>query len=362
MLYTILLLFNPLAPTYVSWVFAIRQISVHFIFLGFVGLVLVDPKHLDKYLTIWFILSILTTLNGFRQQMFFLPSEIEWLEAGAKKQHILWGKLRVFSNMFDAGQFGPAQGHVMVSAAILTLHSKEFNKRLFYGIAAILGFVGLMISGTRGSLAVPIFGFLAYFIISKNWRILSIGFVALIAAFIFLKYTTIGSNFYAIHRMRTAVNPTEDASFSVRLMNQQILWEYLKDKPFGVGIGTTDNVGNKYNPNHFVASIPTDSYFVKIWVQTGIVGVIFIIIILLYVLFRGGAIIWKIKDDELRHKLIALYSPLLGIFVASYGNNVLPQLPTNIIVFISIAFIFGMERYIKNQNKEIENGQESYSR
>ena len=361
-LYTFLLLFHPEAPTYIGWLYAIRQISLHFLFLGFICLILVDSKHIETYLIIWFVLSILTTLNGFRQQMFFLPSEIEWLEAGAKKQHILWGKLRVFSNMFDAGQFGPAQGHVFVTGAILALHTKVFKKRVFYGLAGLLGFIGMMISGTRGSLAVPLFGFLAYFIISKNWKVLSIGFVVLMGAFIFLKYTSIGSNVYAIHRMRTAVNPTEDASFSVRLMNQRLLYEYMKTKPFGAGVGTTDNVGKLFNPDYFAAQIPTDSYFVKIWVQTGFVGVGIILVIIFYVLFRGGAIIWKIKDEELRHKLIALYSPLLGIFVASYGNNVLPQLPTNFVVFISIAFIFASERYIRNQNKALNDGQESYQR
>ena len=49
---------------------------------------------------------------------------------------------------------------------------------------------------------------------------------------------------------------------------------------------------------------------------------------------------FKIRDPELFGILSAFACGIVGIMGASYGNGVYGQLPTGIIIYISMAFIF----------------------
>ena len=61
------------------------------------------------------------------------------------------------------------------------------QKKLFYKLlfifVGLFGIYGMVISGTRGALAVPIVGFMAYFVLSKNIKVLSVGFAFLIVRY-----------------------------------------------------------------------------------------------------------------------------------------------------------------------------------
>lgn len=65
-----------------------------------------------------------------------------------------------------------------------------------------------------------------------------------------------------ISRMRTAFKPTQDASFNVRIENQKKMAEYMKDRPFGEGIGLAGVEARKYG-NRYITTFPVDSYYVK---------------------------------------------------------------------------------------------------
>jgi len=171
------------------------------------------------------LLSIIGTLKGMMQIFFGVDSfEQAWLDAGNASTHIIFGKLRVFSFYSDAGQFGAAQGHAGVVFLILALSEKRSKKlKTLYFIASILGFYGLMISGTRGAMAVPVMGFAIYLILKKNMKVMLIGVVLGLSVIVFFKFTTIAQENCTIRRMRTAFNPTEDASYLVRRSNQKKL-------------------------------------------------------------------------------------------------------------------------------------------
>jgi O-antigen ligase len=147
--------------------------------------------------------------------------------------------------------------------------------------------------------------------------------------------------------MRTAVHLTEDPSFQVRLQNQKILKSYMADKPFGAGIGTSEYWGKKFSPNTFLANIATDSLYVKIWVETGIIGLFIWLVLILWIIFRGAYLINKIKDKQYKIQLISLWAGLIGIFVANYGNSVMTQFPTLVISYLSIGYIFRVEKDLK---------------
>ena len=167
-----------------------------------------------------------------------------------------------------------------------------------------------------------------------------LGLLSGIAVFVFFKYTYIGNANYNIRRMRTAFDPN-DASLQARLENQQKLKEYLASRPFGGGIGSAGNWGQRFSSETFLANTPTDSWYVSIWAEQGIVGLILHLLILFYILFKSSYIImFKIRDDWVRAQMSALAAGLFGIMAASYGNGVLGQIPTGLLVYSSMAYLF----------------------
>lgn len=141
--------------------------------------------------------------------------------------------------------------------------------------------------------------------------------------------------------MRTAFEPEDDASLQVRLENRRILKDYLKSRPFGGGIGSAGNWGKRFSPTGFLAQIATDSWYVQIWAEQGIIGLILHLVILSFIEVKSAYyIMFKIRDPVLRGKMAALLAAFTGIMGASYGNGVLGQMPTGIITYMSWVFLF----------------------
>jgi len=340
--YSILQILNPEARSFAAWFYAMRGVSLYMVLaIPLVFVLFDDKKDLLLFFHIWLLLSFLGTLQGMKQLFVGVDAfEKAWLDAGAAKQHILFGKLRVFSFYSDAGQFGAAQAHTFVVAAILMLTPGIQTKRkIIYGICALLSLYGMMISGTRGAMSVPAIGFMTYFLLSKNFRVFGSGVAVGAIVFYFLKYTFILQSVYAVNRMRTALDPN-DASLLVRLENQKKLSSYLASRPFGGGIGSAGNWGLRFSPNTFLAQTPTDSWFVRIWAEEGIVGLYLHLIILFYIAIAAGIRLWNLQDLVLRQQRMAILSGTLGIYMASYGNGILGQMPTGILLYMGWAFLF----------------------
>jgi cell division protein FtsW (lipid II flippase) len=290
---------------------------------------------------IWFGISVLAALKGIQQiKIGPDPWENAWLDAGGALTHRIQGRLRAFSIYSDAGQFGAAMGHVGLVAAIMGLGpGPKRRKWLLFGIAVIT-IMGMLFSGTRGAMFVPAAGAMLYLFLSKNFRVFILGMVLVMGVYGFLRYTTAGNTNYQIFRLRTAVQPSQDRSFQVRLENQQKLKVYLANRPIGGGVGSAGNWGMRFSPNTFLAQTPTDSWFVKIWAEMGIVGLLIHLVILFYLLFRCCLIVWKLQDPVIRQIMAGLTSGVFGIMVASYGNGLYGQMPTGMIIYLSYVFVF----------------------
>lgn len=342
-IYSIAQIFNPEALSKTAWLYAMRGISLYCLLTIPITFLLFNKhKHLVNFLYIWGAISIFGTFKGFLQ-LYIGPdfAEQRWLNEVGAITHILFGELRVFSFYSDAGQFGAAQGAAGIVGAICALNVKSFRDKVFFWIMAITGIYGMMVSGTRGAIIVPVIGAMVYLIHRKNIRIIVLGALMLILVYAFFKYTYIGQGVSQIRRMRTAFQPDEDASLQVRLENRKILQVYLKSRPFGGGIGSAGDWGKRFSPTGFLANVATDSWYVQIWAEQGIIGLTLHLLILAYIFVKGSYIImFKVEDPELRAKMSALTAGFAGIMGASYGNGVLGQIPTGILTYISWAFIF----------------------
>lgn len=341
--YGILELVNPQALSKTAWFYAMRGMSMYPILMVPLVLILFRRlKFLYFFLFVWGIFTILGTLKGLQQLYIGLDfAEQFWIDTVGGITHILNGKLRVFSFFSDAGQFGAAQGAAGIVGILVATSIKGKKNRIFFLIVSIAGFWGMLISGTRGAIIVPMIGGGVYLILRKNLRILVIGGIIMVFTYVFFAYTYIGDSNYQIARMRTAFRPEKDMSYQVRLENRAILKTYLADKPFGGGIGSAGNWGQRFSPQGFLANVATDSWYVQIWAEQGIIGLFLHLFILSYILLKGFYLImFRIKNPELAGIMGALIAGYAGIMGASYGNGVLGQMPTGALVYLSWGFIF----------------------
>lgn len=342
--YSLFEIVNPEARSVAAW-FSGRGVSLYMLLLVPLTLLFINSsKKLDFFLYVWGAFSILATLKGIMQLQLGLDSaEQAWMNEGNYKTHLLFGKLRVFSFLSDAGQFGGTQAYAAVVFTIYSMAQTIKLKKYFFITVALLAFYGMIISGTRGAISVPLSGFMLFFVLRKNIKVLGIGVGILAIVFIFFRFTTIGQGNDQIRRMRTAFDPN-DASLQVRLDNQRILKNYLASRPFGGGIGHGGVKAQRYLPNAFLSQVATDSWYVLVWVEQGIVGLLLHLFILFYTVGRSSyKIMFTIRDPLVKLKMSALTAGMAGVMVASYGNAVLGGMPTGILIYISMAVMLNAD-------------------
>ena len=341
-LYCFFELLSPFAGSVEAWTTSVRGIGVYFVILVLLTLLLLHRySYLRLFLVLWSVLTLLAVCKVLIQRYVgFDSSELRWLFVdGGARTHIIRTGIRYFSFFTDAANFGSGMGFSMVVFSIASFYVKHRWLKFYFGMVALAAAYGLMMSGTRSALAVPFAGCALFLLISGKWKIAVGGTVLLIGVFCVLNYTTIGQSNASVRRMRSAFNKN-DPSFMVRLANQKRLRSYMVAKPFGVGVGMGGVKAKRFDPDAIMSQIPTDSWLVLIWVETGIVGLLLYLGLYVWFFIRGAVIIYRIQNKELRGILCALLAGTFGMMVSSYANEIIGQFPNGYIVYMSQAFIF----------------------
>ena len=351
---SVLQVLNPYGSSFTGWFNELRFTALSWLLIAPIVFLLFNRmQDLNRFIGFIFFFSCIAVLYGVKQLYVGLSGgEQAWLDTGAKVTHILGGKLRVFSIYSDAGQFGASQAIMAVMAMVLAMGPFSFTKKVIFGTVALISLYGMGISGTRGALFALVAGLAFALFLSKNFKVLIIGAAFALSGLGVLKYTTIGDEIFQIRRLRSALDP-KDASFNVRIINQKKLAYLLKDEPFGAGLGMSGMNGTTYNANKPIANIQPDSYWVKVWVMYGIVGLIIWFGINCYIIGKCSGIVWQLKDPKLKTKMIALTSGTVGCFICSYGNEVMNAMPSSVIMFMSWSFVF-IAPWLDTQRKQLK--------
>ncbi len=148
-------------------------------------------------------------------------------------------------------------------------------------------------------------------------------------------------------------------TLSVKKIKKELA-EYLKYKPFGEGLGLGGVEARKYG-SRLTTLIPHDSFYVKTWMETGIVGLVLFLIIYVSALLRGCYLImFRIKNNELRGILTAIACGIFGMMISAYGNAFFFQFPTGFIIILFLSVLINGEHIDqllteKLKTEEIEN-------
>ena len=172
-----------------------------------------------------------------------------------------------------------------------------------------------------------------------------------------LIFTTIGNGNQQIRRMRSAFNK-EDASANVRQINQAAMRKYMKEAPWGLGVGLYySNVpaNNKYNR---MAIIPADSEYVFIWLRTGQIGItVFLILTAIMLAAACWIVFFNIKSSSLRGIGAGLCCAFVSIQLGAYGNMVLLQFPNCLVFYGGLTIVYllpSMEKeWMEYENEQL---------
>ncbi|MBP1618531.1 MAG: hypothetical protein H6Q14_2358 [Bacteroidetes bacterium] len=337
LVYCLLQLFNP-ESTAANWITTIRGVAVYFVAFPLIVFLLLDKtKYLKRYILFWGILILLAGLKAFVQKNIGLDSaERLWLYTYGAHTHVIYSGIRYFSFFGDAANFGCHMGLGIVVYSIVALYEKSVKLKIFYWIVVAVATYGMMVSGTRAAMAVPFAGLACFIVIIRQWKLVVAGFIVFVLALFVFNFTTIGNSNDSMRRMRTAFQFEKDASYNLRKENQQKMRAFMGDYPFGLGIGSAKHA----EEGHLMDDMATDSSFVFIWVENGIVGVTLYVGLLLLVLGYGCYLVFfKLKQPYIRGVTSAFVSGYAGMLVAGYGNEVFHQFPTGPTLYICMAFI-----------------------
>jgi len=213
-------------------------------------------------------------------------------------------------------------------------------ERIFYAVVGALVVWGMFQSGTRTAIFCLIAGFMVFLVLSKSFKIIVPSAIVGVLFLLMLMFTNIGNGNQQIRRMRSAFN-RNDASANVRDINQEAIKKYLRDAPFGIGLGARSDRVPANNKYALLASIPPDSEYVYIWIRTGIVGIT-VFLILTVIMFMGAC--WTVFFKLKSRSLVGVGAGLCGAFVAiqlgGYGNQILMQFPNCFVFYGGLSIVY----------------------
>lgn len=303
-----------------------------------------SPEILLKYLRLWALLSLFSVFWTYKQKFIGLtPKESAWLYYGpGTMTHLLQAGtlIRYWSTFSDAASYGINAASSSVVFIIIAITSRITWERIFFAATSILVIWGMFQSGTRTAIFCLGAGLFLYIFLSKSIKI-AVPFSILFGLFAcFLIFTDIGNSNQQIRRMRSAFNKN-DASANVRDINKAAIAKYVKDAPWGLGIGSTQKnipANNKYRK---LSDIPPDSEYVYIWVHTGVIGIT-LFVITTAIMFLGAC--WVTMFRLKSKSLIGIGAGLCGAFIAvqlgGYANQVLMQFPNCVTFYGGLAIVY----------------------
>lgn len=313
-----------------------------YIFLVF-SLYISTPDILKNYLRVWALLALFSAIWTMKQQYVGL-TEVEniFLHGRGALTHLLQAGtlIRYWSTFSDAANYGCNAAATAVAFVVFGSTMKIIADKILFLSVAVIVILGMFASGTRTAIVCIFAGFAVYVILSKSIKIAIPSAIIGSILFFIIAFTNIGQGIQQIRRMRSAFDK-KDASANVRAINQATMRKYMKEAPWGIGLGMgNENVpaNNKYR---LMATIPPDSEYVFIWLKTGKYGLTTFLIVNA-IMFLGAChiVFFKLKNKS----LIGIGAGLCGAFAAihlgGYGNQVLLQYPNGLIFYGGLSIVY----------------------
>jgi len=348
--YLIVEFFNPNASSFVGSAAYLKEAFIN-LFFFLIALYIFNSLHRIRFfLKFMFGIAFIAGLYGCYQKWIgFMPFELRWIYSDPRivGLYILPDRsFRKFSFLSDPATFGTLMASISVGALLLSFGPFSLKKKLTASIIALISLMSMAYSGTRTAYAMVPAGILLYIIMTiykKKTLVLLTSLVLLIAG---INFAPIYGNM-TINRIRSAFHPKSDNSNLVRDIDRHKLQPYFMQHPFGGGLNTTGGGGNKYNQGSFLASIPPDSGYLSITMQTGWVGLILTCALFFVVLMYSIYYFYSVNDNEIRTYYAVIASMLFALMVGNYSQFTITMDPQNFYYFPFLAALIKLHTFDK---------------
>lgn len=332
-----------------AWFIGVRLMAFQLLYAVIVySLYINTPKRIYTLFFVWAFCLLFSIFWCWKQiNIGWTAAESNWLFVqDHARQHMVNGITRYFSTFTDAANFGIHMAAASVAFYVIAITNKIKRYKVFFGVIGFLTTWAMFQSGTRTAIFCLIAGFMVFLILSKSVKIIVPVSVILGLFIAMLMLTNIGNGNNQIRRMRSAFNP-EDASANVRSINQAAMKKYMKDAPWGIGLGATDIPAN--NKFKLLSTMPPDSEYVFIWIRTGKIGITwFIICNLLALLGACSTVFFRIKNRSLMGIGAAWCAAFTALHLGGYGNQILMQFPNIVIFYGGLATVYILPKIEKD--------------
>ena len=344
--YNLFQLANPWARSTLAWFHAARS-TVWIMSLFFVALYsFTELRHIINWVGFWLGLAIIGALYGIYQELFGLSTlESDWLIASYSRFSQIYSMnlVRKFSFFVDPGAFGLTMAISALACIVLLFQSiiKSWVK-VFLGLGAILLVLGMYYSGTRTAFVILPAGLVVFALITLKRKVLiATGVIlTLIIGLIFIP--TEDPMFL---RFQSTFSPNEAVSFNARMQNLEYIQHHIRTHPIGSGLGSTGVLAQKYTPDTLLSQFPPDSGFVRIAVETGWVGLLFYLGLILTIMIVGVRNYFKINNPNLKLFQAAFVSIAFALILSNYTQPALVELPLIVLFMIIAAFLVKLKEF-----------------
>jgi putative inorganic carbon (hco3(-)) transporter len=343
--YNILQVLNPAQESKIAWLFTVRSLAILNL-LYFIACHAFSSLHRIKWMLHFIIiLATFTALYGLKQEFFgYSAAEKAWIYTDSERFQLFfqWGRMRTFSLFNDAMTFGVMMAYMGVFCLVYATAPISKSGRWALFTAAMLMFWSASYTGTRTSFVLMPIGVLFFAAMTLKRSVLIVaGIFTVIGTGLVLKSTSNA----VIYRIQSAFKPSEDASVQIRYNNQKRIRPHIYAHPIGSGPGSTGLWARRFTPNSFLAKFAHDSYYVRLAVEEGWIGLILYMAFLFVVLRRALYFYLRTKEPQIKTLYLALLTSLFMLAVANYPQEAIVQLPTSLVVYVFFAAIVRLKDF-----------------
>jgi len=336
---------NPAAESKLAWMYTVRSVAVLNI-LYFVACYAFNSLDRIKFMLKWVLgLASITALYAMKQEFIgFSAAEKSWLYADPERFQLFfqWGRMRIFSLFNDPMTFGVMMTYMGIFCFIMATAPMVWWKKFLLIVMGIIMLWTTALTGTRTCyILIPIgFVYFAMMTLTRN-VLIGIAVFTVLGSVLILKST---SN-PMIYRIQSAFRPSEDPSVLIRYYNQKRIRPYIYSHPIGSGLGSTGLWARRFTPDSFLAKFAHDSYYVRLAVEVGWIGLALYMMFLFTAIRRGIYYYVRVKDPTIKKLYLALITSLFILAVANYPQEAIDQLPTSLVVYIFIAAVVRLKDF-----------------
>ena len=343
--YNIFQVLNPAMQSKMAWLYTVRSLAILNLLYFIACYAFSNFKKIQWMLNFMIGLAFFTALYGIKQEKIgFSETERAWIYSDPERFQLFfqWGRMRIFSLFNDAMTFGIMMAYMGVYCFIYATAPIKKHWRAALLFMSVVMFWASAYSGTRTCYVLIPIGFVFYAAMTLSKQVMiGAGIFIVLGAGVMMKST---SN-PVLFRIQSSFKPSEDASVQIRYYNQKRIRPYIYNYPIGHGPGSTGLWARRFTPETFLANFAHDSYYVRLAVEEGWIGLLLYMSFFFVLMQRGLYFYLRVRDPMIKNQYLCVLTALFMLAVSNYPQESIVQLPTSLVSYIFFAAIVKMKDY-----------------